>query len=559
MVKYAYPKRLEKNNRQWLNNTFKTPVWCAVDLRDGNQALPDPLPPEQKRRYFKMLCELGFKEIEIGFPSASADDFNFCRELIENNLIPEDVTISVLTQAREHLIRRTFEALKGCKKAVLHYYIATSDLHMHWVFNKTQEETKKIAIDSVKLIRELADQMPESDIKLEFSPEEFTDSELPFVIDLCDSVIENWQPKVGEKVILNLPATVERRLPFEYGDMIAEFCDKQKYRNKSIISLHAHNDMGTAVASTEMALLAGADRVEGTLFGHGERSGNVDLVTLILNLEYFGVNTGINFKQIEKVRDEVIELTAMPVNPRHPYAGELVFSAFSGSHQDAIHKGFSQKEAMLERYDGWKIPYLHIDPQHLGRSYERFIRINSQSGKGGVAHVLSEDYGVKLPRDFLINFSKFVQNYTETAQREISSNEIWSLFARHYISPKRTLNLINYWPRPDAEDPRLILGEAHITFGDQTYKLHATGQGPLVTFVQLLRQLPIPEFKLVDYTEDSLGHGADAEALAMVCLSNNEGEHFYGAGIDSNINQAAVNAVISAINNLINHATPPEA
>lgn len=549
-MRYARPKPMKMTRREWPDRQLeKNPVWCAVDLRDGNQALPDPLTPDQKKRYFQLLCELGFKEIEIGFPSASADDFQFCRDLIEQNLIPADVTISVLTQARESLIRRTLEALKGCKRGVFHIYIATSDLHMRWVFGKTPEETRKTILDAIKLARGIADQMSD-EILLEFSPEEFTDSDLDFTVALCDEVVEAWQPKPGEKVILNLPATVERRLPFEYADMIEEFCRRQKHRDQSIISLHSHNDMGGAVASTEMAVLAGADRIEGTLFGHGERSGNVDLVTLVLNFEYLDIDTGIKFRDIEKIRDEVAMLTSMPVNARHPYAGELVFSAFSGSHQDAIHKGFNQKEKMAEFYHGWKIPYLHIDPKDLGRSYEKFIRINSQSGKGGIAHVLASDQGVKLPRDFLIDFSKHVQAYADKVQREVESAEIWTLFKRTYVEPAAPLRLVKYWPRPDADDPGMINGEVHVEFQGQARVLNGTGQGPIAAFVHALKQLPLPEFTLADYQEDSLGKSADAEAIAMIRLVDAKNRSAFGAGLDSNINQAAVAAITTAINNL---------
>jgi 2-isopropylmalate synthase len=379
--RYAKPVPVRVSARKWPSRQItRCPIWCAVDLRDGNQALPAPLTPERKRRYFQLLTEIGFKEIEIGFPSASADDFQFCRDLIEQGLIPADVTISVLTQAREHLIARTLEALRGVRRAVVHVYAATSDLHMRFVFGKSPEETRDMVLAGVRQIRAGKALFPGSDIRLEFSPEEFTDSDLSFTVDLCDAVVEAWEPGADEKVILNLPQTVERRLPNQYADMIEEFARKQKHRDRSLISVHAHNDMGCAVAATSLTLLAGADRVEGTLFGHGERSGNVDLVTFALNLQYLGVQTGLDFSAIERLRDEIVELTGMPVSPRHPYAGELVFTAFSGSHQDAIHKGLARVEELARHYGGWKIPYLHIDPRDLGRSFERFIRINSQSG-----------------------------------------------------------------------------------------------------------------------------------------------------------------------------------
>jgi len=549
---YAKPQTIDLPQRTWPGRQITTsPAWCAVDLRDGNQALPNPMTPAQKRSYYELLLQIGFKEIEIGFPSASADDFQFCRDLIEQNAIPEDVTISVLTQAREHLIRRTFEALQGVKRAICHVYIATSDLHMNFVFGKTAEQTKQVALEAVGLIRELADAMPDSDIGLEFSPEEFTDSNLDFVVDLCNGVIETWNPKPGEKVVINLPATVERRLPTHYADMIEAYIARQKYPEKSIISLHAHNDMGSAVAATELALMAGADRVEGTLFGHGERSGNVDLVTIALNLQYLGIDTGLQFAHIEAVRDRIVELTGMPVHQRHPYAGELVFCAFSGSHQDAIHKGLSNVAELAQHFGGWKIPYLHIDPKDLGRSYERFIRINSQSGKGGVAHVLQQDYGIQLPRALLVELSGFVQQFADESQREVQSREVWEIFLRQFVRQDGPIKLLNYWPRPNADDPKVIEGEAHVEFGGRRQVLFGTAVGPIAAFVRAIRQLPIPDFVLQEYQEDAIGTTADAEAITFVRLERADDGTFYGVGMGHNIDQAAVSAIISSLNRML--------
>ena len=547
--KYAQPVSVEITKREWPDKQItECPVWCAVDLRDGNQALPDPLTPSQKKRYYAMLIEMGFKEIEIGFPSASADDFNFCRTLIENVMIPDDVCISVLTQCREHLIRKTFDALQGVERAICHTYIATSDLHMNFVFGKTAEQTKATAVESVQLIRELADRMPDSEIFLEFSPEEFTDSNLDFVVDLCDAVVEAWGPKPGERVILNLPATVERRPPHHYADLIEEFKRRQKHGDKSIVSVHSHNDMGGAVASSEMTLMAGAERVEGTLFGHGERTGNVDLVTLALNLQYMGVETGLDFTNIEALRDELVELTGLPVHPRHPYAGELVFTAFSGSHQDAIHKGLDRRGELREHFAGWKIPYLHIDPADLGRNYERFIRINSQSGKGGIAHVLQHDYGIQLPRPLLIELSSHVQAYADKAQREVEGKEVWEVFLQHYARQDNPVKLEKYWPRPNAEDPSHIEGEVHVLYDGEARVLHGAGDGPIAAFVRAIRQLPVPEFQLQYYEEDAIGGGADAEAVAYVRLDDVQNRQFFGVGFGSNIDQAAARAIVAAVN-----------
>ncbi len=549
---YAAPAVHVPPARTWPGNRITcSPTWCAVDLRDGNQALPNPMTPRQKRRYFDLLVEIGFKEIEIGFPSASADDFQFCRDLIEDGAIPHDVTISVLTQAREHLIRRTMEALEGVKQSICHVYIATSELHMEFVFGKTPEQTKAMALDAVRLIRQLADGMPESDIRLEFSPEEFTDSDLAFVLDVCNGVIERWRPKSDEKVILNLPATVERALPTHYADMIESYIAKQKYPDNTSVSLHAHNDMGSAVAATELALMAGADRVEGTLFGHGERTGNVDLVTLALNLQYLGIDTGLKFGRLEDIRDEIIALTGMPVHARHPYAGELVFSAFSGSHQDAIHKGLERTEALRQYFSGWKTPYLHIDPGHLGRSYERFIRINSQSGKGGIAHVLQEEYGVHLPRPLLVELSRHVQAFADEVAREVGATEVWNILHDRYICQDGPIRLIKYWPRPDADDPSVIDGEVQLEYKGEARTVRGRGVGPIAAFARAIRALAVPEFELKEYEEDAIGTTADAEAITFVRLERKGDGAFYGIGLGANIDQAAVRAVVSALNRMI--------
>ncbi len=550
--RYAQPAPVQLGQREWpAKRIERTPYWNAVDLRDGNQALPDPMSPAQKKRYFQLLCEIGFKEIEIGFPAASRDDFQFCRDLIEQNCIPDDVTIAVLTPARESLIKRTFEALRDIPRAICHVYIATSELHMNYVFSKDREQVRKTVLESIELIRREAEALAGTQVRLQFSPEEFTDTDLDFAVSLCDQVVETWNPEAGERVILNLPATVERRMPNEYADMIEEFIRRRNHRDKSIISVHAHNDMGCAVASTQMTLLAGADRVEGTLFGHGERSGNVDLVTLALNLQYFGLDTGLDFSNIEAVRDEVIELTGMPISPRHPYAGELVFSAFSGSHQDAIHKGLAGREKLAEHFGAWKIPYLHIDPGELGRRYEKFIRINSQSGKGGIAHVLESDYQVRLPRTFLADFSPYVQEMTDQMSREVDSEEIWQLFNRCYNRQEGPLKLKKYWPRPNDEDPARIDGEVHVVLNGENHVLTSTANGPVSAFVHALKQLPLPEFTLEEYEEDAIGSSAEAQAIAFVRLDDSGSRSWYGIGFDQNIDQAAVHAIVSCLNRML--------
>ena len=550
---YARPKAIDLPGRQWPSATLtETPIWCAVDLRDGNQALPNPMTPPQKKRYFKLLCDIGFKQIEVGFPSASQDDFQFCRDLIEGGVIPDDVTISVLTQARPHLIARTMEALAGVKKAVVHFYIATSELHSSFVFGLEAQQVLDTAVASCRQIREAVDaNFAKGTIGLEFSPEEFTDTDPDFAIAICDAVVKEWGPAPDERVILNLPATVERRLPNEYADLIEDFLARCAYPDTSLVSLHAHNDMGCGIASTMLSLLAGATRVEGTLFGHGERTGNVDLVTIALNLEYLGVDTGLDFSNLMEISEIVAEVTNMSPHERHPYVGELVFTAFSGSHQDAIHKGLTRHDELAEHFGGWKIPYLHVDPSTLGRSFKRFIRINSQSGKGGIAHVIEHEYGVRLPRWFQIALAARVQAFADEAHREVTGEEVWEIFQKAYVENAEPVTLVNYWPRPNDSDPTIIDGEVHVEYRGELRKVFASGNGPISAFVHALRELPdMPEFTLEDYEEETMGHSAEAKAVAFIRISSGE-RNGIGAGIDSNIDQAAVRAIVVAVNGLL--------
>ena len=554
-VKYAKMPKVTNPDRRWPSASItQSPTWCAVDLRDGNQALPNPMTPRQKKRYFKLLVDIGFKEIEVGFPSASSDDFDFCRKLIEDDLIPEDVTISVLTQAREHLIAKTLEVLDGVRKAVIHFYIATSDLHTKFVFGLTQAELLNSAIKATRQIRDGVNSMSKSEINLEFSPEEFTDSDLDFVLNLCQAVVEEWNPEDGKPVILNLPQTVERRLPNEYADLIEKFIRKQKAPDKTIISVHNHNDMGCAVAATVQTLLAGAQRVEGTLFGHGERTGNVDLMTVALDLEYLGINTGLKFDNLPEICKVVEKITSIGTHPRHPYAGELVFTAFSGSHQDAIHKGLSKKEELTQYYDGWKIPYLHIDPSFIGRVYEQFIRINSQSGKGGIAHILEADYHIKLPRWVQVDLAHRIQRYADKTSKEISSQKVWEIFQRAYSAHDEPIKLINYWPRPSDTDPTIIEGELHVKYNNKKTILRSSGNGPISAFVRALRKVDgLPKFILEDYAEETMGISADAEAICFTqILFQDLKQSHIGVGIGVNIDQAAVRAVLAGVNALLN-------
>ncbi len=550
--KYKIPEMIHLPDRQWPAKSITvSPQWCSVDLRDGNQALPDPMDPEQKFEYFQMLCELGFKHIEIGFPSASQDEFNFFRRLIEEDLIPDDVFIMGLTQSRPHLIERTLEAFKGCKRGIIHAYIAPSDLHMRQVFGMERPQLIEMAVAATTQIRELADAMPESDLRYEFSPEEFTDTEIDFTLELCEAVFAAWGKATPEKpLIMNLPATVERRPPNHYADMIEYFCRNFSKRDSITVSLHSHNDQGMAVAATELALMAGADRVEGTLFGHGERTGNVDLVTSINNLYSRGIATGIDFSNLSEVAATVERLTGMGIYYRQPYAGSYAFTAFSGSHQDAINKGVHKLSEAPEQFGmGWKVPYLHIDPADVGRKFERLIRINSQSGKGGIAWVLEQDFGIEIPKAMQPELGKVIQKYSESVGREISSDEVYQEFRRVFVSqhnPK--YELIGYWPRPDDKDPTFIHGEVKVKVNGEEKTVKADGNGPISAFVAAIRQVVDTEFSVDDYHEQAIGEGADAKAMAYVPLDVAGHGVCFGVGSDSNIDQAAVQAIVAGLN-----------
>lgn len=551
--KYTVPQSFARPERQWPSKTLEeSPDWCSVDLRDGNQALPNPMDPDQKLEYFQLLCEIGFKEIEVGFPSASQDDFDFFRRLIEDDHIPEDVFIMGLTQCRPHLIERTFEAFKGVKQGIVHAYIASSDLHMQQVFGMSREDTLNAAVKATQQIRELADQMPESDIRYEFSPEEFTDTDPQFCLDLCKAVFDAWGKASPEKpMILNLPATVERRPPNHYADMIEWFCEQFPNRDSVKISLHSHNDQGMAVAATELSLMAGADRVEGTLFGHGERTGNVDLVTVAGNLFSRGIETGLDFSRMEHIASTVERLTGMPIYYRQPYAGEYAFTAFSGSHQDAINKGMHRLDKAPELFGmQWKVPYLHIDPADLGRNFERLIRINSQSGKGGIAWVMEQDYGIQVPKAMQPQLREEVQLYSEQVGREVTSEEVHTVFQEKFVNPEGPYELVGYWPRPDDDDPSFIHGEVKIRVNGEDKTASADGNGPVSAFVQAVQKIVDVRFTVDDYHEQAVGKGADAQALAYVPLKLEEDGVVFGVGAHSNIGQAAVRAVVAGMNRI---------
>jgi 2-isopropylmalate synthase len=549
--KYVQPHPFDYPERQWPSRSItKSPMWVSVDLRDGNQALPNPLNPLQKLKYFELLCQIGFKNIEVAFPSASQDDFDFTRRLIDGDLIPDDVFIMALTQCREHLIDRTFEAIKGIRQAIFHAYLATSDLHIRQVFDLTPADALKVAIDSVIQIREGVERTPDSDIRLEFSPEEFTDTDLEYSIEVCEAVYKAWGRATPEKpLILNLPATVERRPPNQYADMIELFCKKFSHPESVLISVHAHNDQGMAVAATEMALLAGAQRVEGTLFGHGERTGNVDLVVVANNLFARGIPTGLDFTDLPMIAETVEQLTDMPIHYRAPYAGEYVFTAFSGSHQDAIRKGMNQLDKAPGTFGvGWKVPYLHVDPTDLGRKYESLIRINSQSGKGGVVWILEQEYGLRPPRSMHPEIGSAIQEYADEVGREVSSSEVKMVFDKIFVNPKGPYVLKGYWPIPDKDNPDQIHGELHLNINGIEQKVVADGNGPVSAFVGALDKLGLKGFSVDDYHEQALGKGADAIAVAYVPLKFLGNGVLFGVGEGTNIDQAAVRAVVAGLN-----------
>ena len=549
--KYAPPKRIDLPDRQWPTRTItRSPQWCSVDLRDGNQALPNPLSPKRKLEYFRLLCRIGFKQIEVSFPSASKDDFDFTRRLIEEGHVPDDVFIMVLTQCRPRFIDRTFEAIRDLPRGIVHLYCATSRLHMRQVFGLGEAETLSMVRAGVQQARELAETMPEADIRLEFSPEEFTDTDPQFALDVCEGAFESWSKATAERpMILNLPATVERRPPNHYADMIEWFCQRFSQRDKVAISVHSHNDQGMAVAATELATLAGADRIEGALFGHGERTGNVDLVVMANNLRARGVEIGLDFSNLPEIAATVEQLTGMEIYFRQPYAGEYVFTAFSGSHQDAIRKGMRRlNEAQGQFGVGWKVPYLHVDPADLGRRYERLIRINSQSGKGGVAWVLEQEYGLQLPKAMHWEIGAAVQELADRLGRELTAEDVHGVFQDQFVNPAGPYELMGYWPRPDKHDPTHIHGEIHIRINGREHSTTAEGNGPISAFVHGMLQLGAVTFAVEDYHEQAIGTGADAQAVAYVPLKLENGQVLFGVGVDTNIDQAAIRAIIAGIN-----------
>lgn len=535
-------------DRTWPDQKIsKAPHWCSVDLRDGNQALILPMNINEKISFFKLLVEVGFKEIEVGFPSASEIEYRFLRRLIEENLIPEDVTIQVLTQARSHLIEKTFEALKGARRAILHMYNSTSELQRRVVFRMDKKDIKKLAVDGIALVSEYANKS-EADITLEYSPESFSGTETDYALEVCEAVVETWKaggPKNKNKVILNLPATVEMYTPNVYADQIEWFSRNIKERQDVSISIHAHNDRGTAVAATELALMAGADRVEGTLFGNGERTGNVDILTLAMNMFSQGIDPQLDFHDMNHIIETAENLTKIPVHIRHPYAGELVYTAFSGSHQDAINKGISARKAANKEH--WEIPYLPIDPEDVGRNYEAIIRINSQSGKGGIAYVLENSFGFSLPKKMHAELSPLVQAVAEQRNEEILPEKIFEIFSKEYLTSETPYKFIGFQHSGIDAKSKEIECTVEFEYRGEVKKVSSRGNGPIDACKRALMDSGVGEFSIENYTEHSLSSGSDAQAVAYIEIHFG-GKNYFGVGIDSNIEIASIRALFSAIN-----------
>ena len=545
--KYKPFKPINLVDRSWPNNLLtEAPRWCSVDLRDGNQALIEPMSVEKKIRMFELLCNIGFKEIEVGFPAASQTDYDFVRILIKEKKIPDDVTIQVLTQSRDHIIKKTFESLEGVKRAIVHFYNSTSTLQRKVVFNKDRKGIKKIATDGATLIKELSSANQQTEWLFEYSPESFTATELDFSLEVCNEVVDILSPYSKEKIIINLPATVEMSSPNIYGDQIEWMISNIQNRENICISLHPHNDRGTAVAAAEIAVMAGADRIEGTLFGNGERTGNVDLVTLSLNLLTQGVNPKLDFTKINHIVREVEFCNQLPVHPRHPYAGDLVFTAFSGSHQDAIKKGLDAIKKSNEPQ--WEVPYLPIDPSDLGRSYEAVVRINSQSGKGGVAYILEKDHGVSLPRRLQISLSSKIQDVADQSGKELLSHEIWSIFESNFI--KNTLDTQLKSFSVITSDKNQDGVKLEIMQDEKCIELSGTGNGPIDACIDAFNNLHKSDFSIADYHQHSLATGSDAKAVAYIEVSDGVNTK-WGVGIDENTTKASFKAITVGIDKLI--------
>ena len=548
--KYRAFEAIDISERQWPSNSIKqSPKWCSVDLRDGNQALIEPMGEERKLRMFNLLLEIGFKEIEVGFPSASQTDFDFVRKIINDNLVPADVTIQALTQARPELIKRTFEALEGAKNAIVHVYNSTSTLQRKVVFKSDEAGIKKIATDGAKWVLEESQKYHNTDWTFEYSPESFTGTELPYAVEVCNAVNEVWKPNKNKKTIINLPATVEMSSPNLYADQIEWMCRNLENRENIVVSLHPHNDRGTAVAASELGVMAGADRIEGTLFGNGERTGNVDLVTLALNMLTQGIDPHLDFSNINPIMREAEYCNQLPVHPRHPYAGDLVFTAFSGSHQDAIKKGLT--EIRNSNQEIWEVPYLPIDPKDVGRSYEAVIRINSQSGKGGVAYLLEKDHGLSMPRRLQIEFSQVIQKLADESGKEISPSDIWNNFQNTYLAKSGNYEFLEHNINSKANNDGTQSDQIEMSLLSDTKKItiKGSGNGPLDAVIDAIKKDLDIDLKISDYHQHAISSGSDAQAVAYSELIFKD-KSVWGVGIHQNTVIAGLESVISGLNRL---------
>ena len=545
--KYSSFESIELPNRTWPDKKISSaPIWCSVDLRDGNQALAIPMNISQKLELFELLVEIGFKEIEIGFPSASETEFNFVRKLVDDNLIPEGVKLQCLVQAREHLIKKTFEAIGGVPNAIVHIYNSTSPLQREITFGgATKSGIKKIAVEGTQLIKELVSTVPATNVDLEYSPESFSDTEIEFALEVCEGVMDVWKPTLTRPIILNLPATVEWTTPNVHADQIEWFCNNLKNRESAIISLHTHNDRGTGTAATELGLMAGANRVEGTLFGNGERTGNLDIATVALNMNSHGIQTGLDFSDIPKAREVYERCTQMKVPDRHPYAGDLVFTAFSGSHQDAIKKGMDRVDSSSS---SWAVPYLTIDPTDIGRTYEAIIRINSQSGKGGIAYILDREYGFDIPKAMQPIVGATIYQLADNKGKELTNQEILEAFKNEFVNVSKSFFLEKYELLHNDLNDGQVCCEAKIINNGEPHEIKGSGNGPINAFVNALEKINQKDFNLKDYRSHAIKGGSDADSAAYILLEGTNGKEAWGCGVDPSIEIAGVKALVSSLN-----------
>ena len=545
--KYSSFESIELPNRTWPDKKISSaPIWCSVDLRDGNQALAIPMNISQKLELFELLVEIGFKEIEIGFPSASETEFNFVRKLVDDNLIPEGVKLQCLVQAREHLIKKTFEAIDGVPNAIVHIYNSTSPLQREITFGgATKSDIKKIAVEGTQVIKELVSTVPETNVDLEYSPESFSDTEIEFALEVCEGVMDVWEPNTTKPIILNLPATVEWTTPNVHADQIEWFCNNLKNRESAIISLHTHNDRGTGTAATELGLMAGANRVEGTLFGNGERTGNLDIATVALNMNSHGIQTGLDFSDIPKAREVYERCTQMKVPDRHPYAGDLVFTAFSGSHQDAIKKGMDRLDSSSS---SWAVPYLTIDPTDIGRTYEAIIRINSQSGKGGIAYILDREYGFDIPKSMQPIVGAKIYQLADDKGKELTNQEILEAFKNEFVNVSKSFFLEKYELLHNDLNDGQVCCEAKIINNGEPHEIKGSGNGPINAFVNALEKINQKDFNLKDYRSHAIKGGSDADSAAYILLESTNGKEAWGCGVDPSIEIAGVKALVSSLN-----------